>query len=196
MLTKLIKDDAGYDCQTCADFEEFKNKFGKNNDKCSSLLLWDYHNGGLNEFWQEYQNIGNFFQDLLKVAVFNAPVRADVGLQVLRNGGHGVFYQKDSPDIFLKGVKAILKGDIWISRDVANKFIRKIRDRSSMESEDLLTRREKEIMAFLPSGATNEEIAGALSISPHTVRTHLSNIYGKLSMANRFQAALWASEHL
>ncbi len=55
-----------------------------------------------------------------------------------------------------------------------------------------LTRREAEILAFLPAGKTNREIAEALSIARRTVATHLSSIYAKLGVSNRAEAAIVA----
>jgi DNA-binding CsgD family transcriptional regulator len=48
----------------------------------------------------------------------------------------------------------------------------------------------------MAAGAGNKEIAGKLSISGHTVKTHVYNIYKKLNVDSRFQAALWAAKYL
>lgn len=68
--------------------------------------------------------------------------------------------------------------------------------KNEKRGSDLLTNREMEIITWLVSGRSNEEIAESLNISPHTVRTHLSNIYSKIKVENRFQAALWAAENI
>jgi DNA-binding NarL/FixJ family response regulator len=59
----------------------------------------------------------------------------------------------------------------------------------------VLTTREEEILRELANGATNKEIANALSISEHTVKIHLKNILKKLHMNNRTQAAIYAQRH-
>ena len=59
-----------------------------------------------------------------------------------------------------------------------------------------LTRRETEILALIAAGHTNEEMAEKLFISPHTVKTHVYNIFQKIAVPNRLQAALWAAKNL
>lgn len=60
----------------------------------------------------------------------------------------------------------------------------------------ILTQREVEILTHVAVGATNEEIADKLCISPHTVKTHVYNICKKVGAPNRLQAALWAAKNL
>ena len=58
-----------------------------------------------------------------------------------------------------------------------------------------LTEREREVLALVAKGHSNKEIASLLDITERTARTHVSNILGKLDLASRTQAALWAIEH-
>jgi len=57
---------------------------------------------------------------------------------------------------------------------------------------DPLTPREQEVLQLVAQGKTNKEIAESLTISEHTVESHVSQIYQKLDVCNRVQAALWA----
>lgn len=64
------------------------------------------------------------------------------------------------------------------------------------EAEGLLTPREVEVLRLLATrGATNQEIADELVVSPHTVRRHVSNLLSKLGVDSRTAAAVWAHEH-
>jgi LuxR family transcriptional regulator of csgAB operon len=69
-------------------------------------------------------------------------------------------------------------------------------DISSKRANEILTSRQTEILAQVAVGASNDEIADRLSVSPHTVKTHLYNIFKKIKVTNRLQAALWAAKHL
>ncbi|MCP3951656.1 MAG: hypothetical protein GY697_05475 [Desulfobacterales bacterium] len=58
-----------------------------------------------------------------------------------------------------------------------------------------LTDREIEVLRLMAEGATNTEIAVILSISPHTVKSHVVHIFNKLGVNDRTQAAVWATRH-
>ncbi|MEA3406758.1 MAG: LuxR C-terminal-related transcriptional regulator [Chloroflexota bacterium] len=65
----------------------------------------------------------------------------------------------------------------------------------STESPDELSSREKEILELVATGATNRQIAAKLTISINTVKTHLRNIFTKLCVESRTEAALWAVKY-
>ncbi len=58
-----------------------------------------------------------------------------------------------------------------------------------------MTERELEVLRWIASGLNNREIAEKLVISEKTVKTHVSNLLGKLSLGDRTQAAIWALKH-
>jgi LuxR family transcriptional regulator of csgAB operon len=113
-------------------------------------------------------------------------------------GIHGFFYENDSLDFFLKGVKTVIDGKLWLSRDIMTKCIFEGtgKDKSSKSCWENLSERQIEILALVAVGATNDEIADRLCISPHTVKTHLYRIFKKINVPNRVQAALWAAQNL
>ena len=63
------------------------------------------------------------------------------------------------------------------------------------EIETDLTDREIQVLRFVAEGATNVEISDILSISPHTVKSHVIHIFNKLGVNDRTQAAVWATRH-
>ncbi|MBN1696482.1 MAG: response regulator transcription factor [Spirochaetales bacterium] len=134
--------------------------------------------------------------DLL--AVFN--LNYGTGVEKVAIGKHikGFFYANDSLNMLMKGIEVIFKGQIWISRDILtecalNSF--KIK-RYLIQNQTNLSQRELEILTLVSMGAKNEEIAEKTFISLNTVKTHLYNIYKKINVTNRLQAALWAAKNL
>jgi LuxR family transcriptional regulator of csgAB operon len=69
-------------------------------------------------------------------------------------------------------------------------------DFSPKGHESTLTPREIEIVSMIAAGAANAHIADKLCISSHTVKTHIYNIFKKINVPNRLQAALWAAKNL
>lgn len=132
------------------------------------------------------------------VALFNVPNGNGSQERALKFGIHGILLTTESPANFRKAIHAILAGDLWYPRKAMAGYILKNSQRfvPKENGKHLLTRREKEILLRLASGATNENIADELLISQHTVRTHLYNIFKKIEVGNRVQASLWVARNI
>jgi LuxR family transcriptional regulator of csgAB operon len=137
-----------------------------------------------------------------KVALFNLSTEDQIEIQAMALGVRGFFYEKDQLSILKKGILSILNWEIWASRQ---KLAECILEGSSVSpnfhvsnaaSLAGLTAREEEILSLLAVGASNDDIAGTLFISTHTVRTHNSNIFKKIKVANRLEAVLWHNKHI
>ena len=86
--------------------------------------------------------------------------------------------------------------EVHLDPQVARLLARRIRSRRDDEpAREPLTEREREVLGLVAKGHSNKEIAALLDITERTARTHVSNILGKLDLASRTQAALWAIEH-
>lgn len=132
------------------------------------------------------------------IALFNLSHNDTSLSDLIDLGVRGFFYDTDQGNIILKGICALKNGELWVARGALMKYVsQKQRTTPQLdETAGLLTRREKEVLLLLASGATNEEISCKLFVSPHTVKTHIYHTLKKLGVQNRLQAALWAAKHL
>lgn len=132
------------------------------------------------------------------LAIHNLERGAAIHATTLRKGVRGLFYVEDSLALFVKGVRTVLDGGFWVSkRTLLELTLNDSRRRVAAASKIAgLTYREVEVLAHLSRGETNEEISELLCVSPHTVKSHLNSVYRKIKVNNRFQASLWATQHL
>lgn len=132
------------------------------------------------------------------IAVFNLIPGLRIEEELVIRGIRGIFYANDLPEHIQKGVLGLLEGKIWISREILSKFIPEAEKakRLSKEETSVLSEREIEILNLVAQGAMNTEIAQTLYISRHTVKSHLYNIYKKIKVSTRLEAALWVKENL
>ncbi len=132
------------------------------------------------------------------VALYNVHRNIDIQKLVQNKAIRGIFYQNDPARVFLKGIKAILNGELWLTRQILSKCLLspKIPFNGTLNNNIMLSSREKEILRCVATGASNKEIAEKMCISLHTVKTHLYNIFRKLNVPNRLQATLWAFAYM
>lgn len=102
---------------------------------------------------------------------------------------------KDSDSVVLKkAIFSINNGETFIQPELTPILKERLREKSSLSSsfDDSLTRREIEVLKLLAEGLFNKEIAYMLNISEKTVKNHVSNIFKKISVSDRTQAAVYA----
>jgi DNA-binding NarL/FixJ family response regulator len=113
----------------------------------------------------------------------------------LEAGASGYLLKDADAEEVAAAIRAAHAGEVHLDAAVARLLAQRMRTRRDEEPVEPLTPREKEVLAQLGKGASNKELAYELSITERTARTHVSNILGKLGLASRTQAALWAVEH-
>lgn len=107
----------------------------------------------------------------------------------------GLFYVDDNLDTFRKGFLAILNEEIWVPRAVLMKWMSTPNKSKSIHPQEILSSREESVLKLMAGGMSNKEISEELYISANTVKAHLYNIYKKIEVSNRLQAARWASTY-
>jgi DNA-binding NarL/FixJ family response regulator len=110
----------------------------------------------------------------------------------LAAGASGYLLKDADADEVAAAVRAAHRGELQLDPAVARRLMTSLRSDASKGPAGQLTSRELDVLRLVGAGKANKEIAGELSISERTVRTHVSNILGKLGLHSRTQAALWA----
>jgi DNA-binding NarL/FixJ family response regulator len=133
----------------------------------------------------------------IKILLYVDKADEETELQALRAGACGCVSRSIDLNSLLKAFDFIARGELWVSRHVAARVIEKLVQTESANSvpSNGLTCREREILALLATGSRNKEIAGALSVSENTVKTHLGIIYRKINVDCRLAATLYYFQH-
>jgi RNA polymerase sigma factor (sigma-70 family) len=152
---------------------------------------------------------GDVVQSLLDVAARSPATRVIVLtayseeeniLNAAKGGARGYVPKGVPSATLLQAIKVVQNGGCWIDKEMPawETFEEIVQDQSGSleaprqfdESIKALTKREMEILRLVAEGLTNEEIGKKIFISEKTVKTHLTNIFDKLKVNNRFKAAL------
>ena len=121
----------------------------------------------------------------------------------IRIGARGYILKNSSSKELLNAICQVNEGDAPITPAMALKLMNEFASLSAMtplkpsnhQIPDKLTQREEEVLHLVARGMSNKEIGVALSISPLTVKAHLSSILEKLHLRGRVEAAAWAIRH-
>ena len=196
LMGHFLEEKTGAECLVIADASQIP-AVDDEEEGDPRLILGDCLEKDLDSCMADLESCGEPVLSRDYVVLFNVSPGLKIEENALRRGVKGFFYEQDPLEVFPRGLAAILKGEIWVSRDIMTKFIPddKAPDPSRMEAS-ILTPREIEILSLVAVGAKNEEIAEKLFISSNTVKTHIYNIFKKIDVPNRLQAALWAAKNL
>jgi DNA-binding NarL/FixJ family response regulator len=135
----------------------------------------------------------------VRVIVLSPTDDDDTLFGALRAGASGFLLRDTEPAEFLEAVRAVARGDALLSHGVTRRLIAEVasqpdRYRPSPEELDELTRREREVMALVARGLSNQEIAERLVISLATAKTHVSRALRKVDARDRAQLVALAYE--
>ncbi len=113
----------------------------------------------------------------------------------MRAGAKGYVLKGADQDEILKVIRAVAAGEAHFGPQIARRlmsFFAAPKPAVPSDAFPELTAREREILDLIARGRNNQEIASRLSLSPKTVRNHISNIFTKLQVADRVQAIIRA----
>jgi DNA-binding NarL/FixJ family response regulator len=117
----------------------------------------------------------------------------------IQAGASGFLVKDTEPEDLVNAIRVVARGDALLSPGVTRRLIAGIAGRGPAQPVDgsalsVLTEREREVLALVAAGLSNDEIGGRLYISPLTAKTHVNRIMAKLSARDRAQLVIVAYE--
>jgi DNA-binding NarL/FixJ family response regulator len=118
--------------------------------------------------------------------------------EALRAGASGFLVKDTEPSELLRAIRVVAGGEALLSPGVTQRLIAEFAAQTPVPRPsprlEALTEREREVMALVAAGLSNDEIAERLVVSPATAKTHVSRVMGKLDARDRAQVVVAAYE--
>jgi two-component system, NarL family, response regulator LiaR len=112
----------------------------------------------------------------------------------VRSGAIGYLLKTTDADELCEAIRAAAAGQVRLAPEAAARLMREVRAPASPEAlTEPLTQRETEVLKLIARGRANKQIARELFVTTSTVKTHVNNLYRKLDISSRTQAALYAA---
>ncbi len=128
-----------------------------------------------------------------KVLILTIHNEIEYLLKAVEIGVNGYILKDSESDLLRRAIFAVYRGETYIQPNMIPLLNEKLEGKEDItSSESLLTKREMEVLKLITEGLFNKEIAYNLSISEKTVKNHVSNIFRKISVSDRTQAAVYA----
>ena len=134
----------------------------------------------------------------IRVIALTSFTEDDKVFPALQAGASSYLLKDVSPDDLVQAIRAVYRGETPLHPDIARKLVEQVAHQAGPAPEpqvEQLTEREREVVRLVAQGRSNSEIARALVISDKTVKTHISNVLGKLELQDRTQLAIYAIKH-
>ena len=136
----------------------------------------------------------------IKVLILTTFEADEYVYDALRGGASGFLLKDTDPGELLQAIRIVARGDALLSPSVTRRLIADVvsrpRTRPAPTTDPLtaITQREREVLALVGTGLSNDEIAAALHLSPLTAKTHVSRLLTKLGARDRAQLVVTAYE--
>jgi len=134
-----------------------------------------------------------------KIVVLTIHEDREYLFKTLQMGAEGYVLKDAEPSVLIEAIRNVHKGQSYIqpnmTKELVKEFNRVTLHERDKNEDNCLTSREMEVLGLIAEGMINKEIAKHLYISEKTVKNHVSNIFKKLNVSDRTQAAIYAFKH-
>ncbi len=160
------------------------------------IILLDINMPNLNGM-DTLKEIKNKYPDT-KVIMLTIHEDAEYLIETINIGAEGYVLKDADVSSLIKAIKKVKNGDLYIHPTLSGILVKEYKRKDKSMDEVIntsLTKREYEVIRLISKGYNNKEIANELYISEKTVKNHVSNIFKKIKVTDRTQAALYAIKH-
>jgi len=131
-----------------------------------------------------------------KIVVLTIHEDRDYLFKTIQLGANGYVLKDAESSILITAIRTVKKGQSYIQENMTSELVKEFnritKHEKQRNSENSLTAREVEVLELIAEGMLNKNIAKTLFISEKTVKNHVSNIFKKLNVTDRTQAAIYA----
>lgn len=160
----------------------------KNNNP--DVVLLDINMPNMNGL-QTLQNLrkGNSKQKVLMLTIHN---EVEYLIRSVELGANGYVLKDSESAVLKKAIFTVFHGETYIEPSLTPEMKERLKQGKKIKNTEILTNREIDVLKLIAEGLFNKEIAFRLNISEKTVKNHVSNIFKKIGVSDRTQAAVYA----
>jgi len=159
-MASYLERQTGDPCVVAENVSHIPTDNSKTNGR-PKLVFWDCRGNNFKNLLAELRAWTIRNHSANPSMLFNVPCDMEFEKKFLLEGIHGFFYENDPLDVFMKGVRTVIDGKLWLSRDMMTKCIFEgtDKDNSAKSRIETLSQRQIQIPALVAVGATNHEAA-------------------------------------
>jgi two-component system, NarL family, response regulator DegU len=166
-------------------------------EKKPDIVLMDINMPGTNGL-QAIKEL-KFEKNASKIIVLTIHEDREYLFKTIQMGAEGYVLKDAEPPVLIEAIRKVYSGQSYIQSNMTKELVKEF-NRVTLHEKDKndqnnLTAREIEVLELIAEGMINKEIAKHLYISEKTVKNHVSNIFKKLNVSDRTQAAIYAFKH-
>jgi two-component system nitrate/nitrite response regulator NarP len=181
-FSQYLRDSSEFKVETALSVEEAITKIDAERPDLAMLDVTMHDGGGLRVLRYlrlHYPNVPAMF--------LTVHIDPEQTIEAMRLGIKGIALKDSDPDIIIEGMNAVLAGGKWFASGVTEPALQYSIEKptGNVRSDDLLTKRELEMVELVCLGLRNRQIADRCDLTEGTVKIHLNSIYRKLGVASR-----------